>query len=116
MAAPAGTATAPAATTAPHTPLHSARPVPPAVHLLESVLHDVLSGGQVRSGTVVILAYATLVGSRSFWFHAVGACSISLVVVLSLVVLVDLSFPFSGSLNVSSDPYRTGGLAELYHQ
>jgi hypothetical protein len=38
------------------------------------------------------------------------------VVVLSLVVLVDLSFPFSGSLNVSSDPYRTGGLAVLYHQ
>jgi hypothetical protein len=56
MAAPAGTATAPAATTAPHTPLHSAQPVPAAVHLLESVLHDVLSGGQVRSGTVMILA------------------------------------------------------------
>ena len=50
MAAPAGTAAAPAATTAPHTPLHSAQPVPAAVHPLESVLHDVLSGGQVRSG------------------------------------------------------------------
>ena len=67
-------------------------------------------------GSIVILGYVMLVGSRSFWFHAIGACSISLVVVLSLVVLVDLSFPFSGSLNVSSDPYKTGGLAVLFRQ
>ncbi len=67
-------------------------------------------------GSVVILGYVMVVGSRSFWFHAIGACSISLVVVLSFVVLVDLSFPFSGSLNVSTAPYKTGELAVLFHQ
>jgi hypothetical protein len=57
-------------------------------------------------GAFVILGYVMLVGSRSFWFHLIGACSIALVVALSLVVLVDLSYPFSGSLVVSSDPFQ----------
>jgi hypothetical protein len=66
-------------------------------------------------GAFVILGYVLLVGSRSFWFHAIGACSIALVVALSLVVLVDLSYPFSGSLNVSSTPFQTGTLAQFFH-
>ena len=65
-------------------------------------------------GALVILGYVLLVGSRSFWFHAIGACSIALVIVLSLVVLVDLSYPFSGSLNVSSSPFQTGALAQFF--
>ncbi len=65
-------------------------------------------------GAFVILGYVMLVGSRSFWFHTIGACSISLVVVLSLVVLVDLSYPFSGSLVVSSDPFRAGVLSHFF--
>jgi len=67
-------------------------------------------------GAFVILGYVLLVGSRSFWFHAIGACSIALVVALSLVVLVDLSYPFSGSLNVSSTPFQTGTLAQFFHK
>ncbi len=67
-------------------------------------------------GAFVILGYVMLVGSRSFWFHLIGACSIALVVALSLVVLVDLSYPFSGSLVVSSDPFRTGVLAQFFHK
>jgi hypothetical protein len=30
-------------------------------------------------------------------------------------VLVDLSYPFSGSLNVSSTPFQTGTLAQFFH-
>lgn len=67
-------------------------------------------------GALVILGYVMLVGSRSFWFHAIGACSIALVIALSLVVLVDLSYPFSGSLNVSSAPFQTGALAQFFHK
>ena len=67
-------------------------------------------------GAFIILGYVLLVGSRSFWFHAVGACSIALVIALSLVVLVDLSYPFSGSLDLSSSPFQTGALAQFFHQ
>ena len=67
-------------------------------------------------GAFVILGYVMLVGSRSFWFHLIGACSIALVVALSLVVLVDLSYPFSGSLVVNSDPFQTGALAQFVHK
>ena len=65
-------------------------------------------------GSLIIIGYAMLVGSRSFWFHAIGACAIALVVALSLVVLVDLSYPFSGSLSISSDPFTTGALAQFF--
>ncbi len=64
----------------------------------------------------MILGYVMLVGSRSFWFHTIGACSIAIVIALSLVVLVDLSYPFSGSLTVSSDPFRAGALAQFFHR
>ena len=63
-----------------------------------------------------MLGYVMLVGSRSYWFHTIGACSIALVIALSLVVLIDLSYPFSGSLNVSSAPFQTGALAQFFHK
>ncbi len=65
-------------------------------------------------GSVVILGYAVLVGSRSFGFHAVGAGSIALVVGLSLVVLIALVYPFSGDLAISPAPFRTGSLAQFF--
>ena len=46
-------------------------------------------------GSLVIIGYTVLVGSRSFWFHAIGAGAIALVLGLSLVVLLDLTYPFS---------------------
>jgi Protein of unknown function (DUF4239) len=67
-------------------------------------------------GALVILGYVMLVGSRSFWFHLIGAGAIALVIALSLVTLVDLSYPFSGSLNVSSAPFQTGALAQFFHK
>ena len=43
--------------------------------------------------SLVIVGYAVLVGSRSFWFHAIGAGSIALVIGMSLVVTRDIGLP-----------------------
>jgi hypothetical protein len=65
-------------------------------------------------GSVVILGYAVLVGSRSFGFHAIGAGATALVVGLSLVVLVGLTYPFSGDLAIDQAPFRSGALAQFF--
>jgi len=65
-------------------------------------------------GSVVILGYTILVGSRSIGFHAVGAASIALVVGLSLVVLIALVYPFTGDLAVDPEPFRSGSLAQFF--
>jgi hypothetical protein len=65
-------------------------------------------------GSLVIVGYTVLVGSRSFWFHAIGAGAIALVLGLSLLVLLDLTYPFSGDLSVSPAPFRTGVLAQFF--
>ena len=65
-------------------------------------------------GAIVILGYATLVGSTSSAFHAVGAGAIAVIVGFSLVVLVTLQFPFSGGLAVDSTPFKEGGLAQFF--
>jgi hypothetical protein len=51
-----------------------------------------------------------LVGSSSAVFHAIGAGSIAVIVVFSLVVLLDLSYPFAGTFAIDYDPLRTGVL------
>ncbi len=65
-------------------------------------------------GSLIIMGYTVLVGSRSFWFHAIGACAIALVLGLSLVVLLDLTYPFSGDLSVGSGPFHSGALAQFF--
>jgi Protein of unknown function (DUF4239) len=62
----------------------------------------------------VILGYALLVGSPHFWFHALGPVAIGIVVAFSLVVLFDLSYPFSGDVTISPQPYKTGVLAQFF--
>jgi hypothetical protein len=64
-------------------------------------------------GSIVLLGYVTLVGSRSAAFHLIGAGSIAVVVGFSLVVLMLLQFPFSGGLAVEPTPYGQGALAPL---
>jgi hypothetical protein len=64
-------------------------------------------------GSIVILGYVTLVGSRSTAFHLIGAGSIAVVIGFSLVVLVLLQFPFSGGLAVEPSPFGEGTLAPL---
>ncbi len=65
-------------------------------------------------GSIVIVGYTVLVGSRSFWFHLIGAGSVALVLGLSLVVLLDLTYPFSGDLSVGTAPFRSGALAQFF--
>jgi hypothetical protein len=65
-------------------------------------------------GSIIIVGYTVLVGSRSFWFHAIGAGAVAIVLGLSLVVLLDLTYPFSGDLSVGSAPFRTGALAQFF--
>jgi hypothetical protein len=65
-------------------------------------------------GSIVIVGYTVLVGSRSYWFHAIGAGSVALILALALVVLLDLSYPFSGDLSVDSAPFRTGILTQFF--
>ena len=71
-------------------------------------------GALVLVGSFVIVGYAILIGSRSFWFHAVGAGSIALIVALSLVVLADLIYPFSGDLAIDPGSFMSGGLAQFF--
>jgi hypothetical protein len=65
-------------------------------------------------GAVVILGYATLVGSKSSAFHAIGAGAIAVIIGFALVVLVALQFPFSGGLAIDSQPFREGALAPFF--
>ena len=66
------------------------------------------------AGSIVILGYSVLVGSSSFGFHALGAGAIALILALSLVVLLDLSYPFSGDLAIEPSPFKTGALAQFF--
>ena len=58
--------------------------------------------------SLVIVGYAVLVGSPHFWFHVLGPAAIAIVVAFSLVVLLDLSYPFSGDVSVDPAPFETG--------
>lgn len=64
--------------------------------------------------TIIIVGYAVLVGSPNYWFHALGPAAIAVVVAFSLVVLADLSYPFSGDVSVSSDDFRSGTLQRFF--
>jgi Protein of unknown function (DUF4239) len=76
----------------------------------------VLIAALIIVGAIVILGYATLVGSRSSAFHAIGAGAIAVVVGFSLVVVLALQFPFSGNLAISSQPFTEGPLAAFAAQ
>ena len=71
-------------------------------------------GALLFVGSLVIVGYAVLVGSRSFWFHTIGAGSIALVIGMSLVVLATLIYPFAGDLAIDSRPFRSGSLSQFF--
>lgn len=66
--------------------------------------------------SLVIIGYALLVGSPKFWFHALGPAAIGMIVAVSLVVLVDLAYPFSGVLSVSPEHFKRAELAQFFTQ
>ena len=53
-----------------------------------------------------MLGYGMLVGSRQAWLHAISAGAIAVLIGFSLVVLLDLSFPFSGDFAIEPAPIR----------
>ena len=74
---------------------------------------DTATGGLPRDmwililfSSFVIIAYAVLVGSPSYWFHVLGPAAIAAVIVISLVVLADLSYPFSGEVAIDYRPLQ----------
>ncbi len=71
-------------------------------------------GALLFVGSFVIIGYAVLVGSRSFWFHTIGAGAIALIIGMSLVVLATLIYPFSGDLAIDSRPFQKGSLAQFF--
>ena len=82
---------------------------------------ETASGGLPRDIAVliifssfVIVAYAVLVGSPSFWSHVLGPVAIAVVVAVSLVVLVDLTYPFSGDVALTPDDFKEGALARFF--
>jgi hypothetical protein len=62
----------------------------------------------------VTVGYAVLVGSPHFGFHALGPAAIAAVVAVSLVVLLDLSYPFSGDVSIAPDDFKTGALGQFF--
>ena len=64
--------------------------------------------------TVVTVGYAVFVGSPHFGFHALGPAAVAAVVAVSLVVLVDLSYPFSGDVAIAPDDFKTGALGQFF--
>lgn len=64
--------------------------------------------------SIVIVAYAVFVGSPNFWFHVLGPAAIAMVVAVSLVVLVDLAYPFSGVLSITPAQFKAGVLASSF--
>ena len=80
---------------------------------------DTATGGLPRDITIlivfsslVIVAYAILVGSPTFWFHVLGPLAIAVVVAISLVVLADLTYPFSGDVSIKPDDFQNGALQQ----
>ena len=65
-------------------------------------------------GSLVLLGYGVLVGSTSTGFHMAGAAAMAILVGFSLVVLLSLSYPFSGDLAIEPDSFREGVLAQFF--
>jgi hypothetical protein len=63
----------------------------------------------------VLVAYSVLVGSPSIGFHLLGPVAIASVIAVSLVVLVDLTYPFSGDFAIKSDSFQSGALEPFFH-
>ena len=68
----------------------------------------------VLFGSLVTVGYAVFVGSPHFGFHALGQAAVAAVVAVSLVVLLDLSYPFSGDVAIAPDDFKTGALGQFF--
>lgn len=63
--------------------------------------------------SIVIVGYAMVAGSPSYAFHVLGPLAIGFVVAASLIVLADLSYPFSGDVAVDPGAFSEGILGQF---
>ena len=63
----------------------------------------------------VVVAYSLVIGSPSYWFHLLGPAAIASVLAVALIVLVDLSYPFSGDFAIPPDDFQTGALKAFFN-
>jgi hypothetical protein len=82
---------------------------------------ETATGGLPRDITIliifsslVIIGYAILVGSPNYWFHVLGPLAIAVVVTVSLIVLLDLTYPFSGDVSLKPTDFENGALAQFF--
>jgi hypothetical protein len=68
----------------------------------------------VLFSSFVVIAYSVLVGSPSFGFHLLGPVAIASVIAVSLVVLADLTYPFSGDFAITPDAFQSGVLEQFF--
>jgi hypothetical protein len=64
-------------------------------------------------GGAVIIVFLFFFGSHNFRAHLVMIGAVSGVLAFSLLLTLMLAYPFSGSLSVSSDPFRLGIVGQL---
>jgi hypothetical protein len=64
----------------------------------------------------VIVAYAVSVGSANFWLHPLGPAAIAMIVAVSLAILVDLTYPFSGDVAIAPEDFKSGALAVYFSE
>jgi hypothetical protein len=79
-----------------------------SVETLPGVFQALLLGG----GTVLVL-FLYFFGMNNFRAHLVMVVGVTAVLAFSLLLVIMLAYPFSGSVAVSDEPFRLGVLGQL---
>jgi hypothetical protein len=64
-------------------------------------------------GAFLTLGFTFLFGVKDFRLHGAMAIAMAVLIGFNLLVALELDYPFSGQVHVSSSPYSTGDLAEF---
>jgi hypothetical protein len=64
-------------------------------------------------GAFLTLGFTFLFGVKDIRIHTALAVSLALLIGFNLLVALELDYPFSGQVTVSSSPFTTGALAEF---
>jgi hypothetical protein len=64
-------------------------------------------------GAFLTLGFTFLFGVKNFRLHSAMAIAVAILIGFNLLVALELDYPFSGQVSVSSLPYSTGSLAQF---
>ena len=64
-------------------------------------------------GAFLTLGFTFIFGVKDVRIHAVMAIAVAILIGFNLLVALELDYPFSGQVSVSSTPYTSGALAEF---